>query len=292
MAGARLVTLTVIGATGQLGCELATALQPLGELQLIGHADLEIADANAVEAVISASKPDVVFNCAAFHKTDLCEVEPDRAFLLNAIAVRDIADSCARHAAIFVHFSSDYVFDGLKGDRYVETDPTSPVNTYGASKLAGEYLAFARCDRTYVFRGASLFGGGGSKQKGGNFVDGMLRRAAAGETLRVVDDIVMSPTATADAAIAVAEAIRRGLPFGRYHLVNDGACSWCAFAREIVRAGGYDLPVEATRSDAAPQAIRRPPNSSLEARALAQHGITLPPWQDAVGRYIRERTGA
>ena len=281
--------LTVIGARGQLGSDLAAALEPLGQLQLLGHEDIEIGAAAAIEALIAASKPDVVFNCAAFHKTDLCEVRPDEAFRLNTIAVRDIAESCDRHGAIFVHFSSDYVFDGLKGDRYVETDTSLPVNSYGASKLAGEHLAFARCERTYVFRGASLFGRGGSKQKDGNFVDGMLRRAAAGEALRVVDDIVMSPTATADMADAVAEVVRRAPPFGRYHLVNDGACSWCEFAREIVRAGGYDVDVEATRSNGAPQVFRRPPNSSLEAKALARVGITLSSWQDAVARYIHTR---
>lgn len=170
--------------------------------------------------------------------------------------LRDLAETCQARGAVFVHISTDYVFDGARG-RYIEADPPQPINTYGASKLAGECLALASCQRTYIFRCASLFGRGGSKQKGGNFVDGILARV-----------------------------LQLQLPFGRYHLVNEGRASWWDLARAALDAAGIDAVVEARQHDPAAEGLRRPRDLSLVTARLAAAGITLPPWQDALKRYL------
>src|SRR6516165_2880055 len=189
----------LIGAAGQLGAELAEVLARETTVPLT-HADIEITDSRSVKFAFERHRPDVVINMAAFHRVDDCETEMERAFQVNAFAVRGLAQACRQFGAVLVHFSTDYVFAGEKTEPYVETDRPGPLSVYGASKLAGEYLVSATLSRHFLIRTCGLYGLGGSRSKGGNFVETMLRLAAAGKPLRVVSDQVATPTYTEDLA--------------------------------------------------------------------------------------------
>lgn len=277
----------MIGAPGQFGSDLMrvmAAWAPVG----LGHADVEVADAAQVLARLEAVAPDAVVTCAAFHRVDECERRPEEAFRVNALGARNVAAACARLRALCVYVSTDYVFGGEQDRPYAETDPPGPVNVYGTSKLAGEFLVAATAPRWLVVRVASVFGVAGARGKGGNFVETMIAKARAGERLRVVDDLVMSPTYAADAAAVVAALIRGG-HLGVIHAANAGACTWFEFAAAIFRELGWDVPLERGRSSDAAPATRRPRNAALASPRLAALGLAPPAWQDALRRYLVAR---
>src|SRR5258706_9236577 len=223
----------LIGATGQLGSELAQLLAG-PSLIAVSHDELEITDAAAVDALLATVRPDVVVNTSAFHAVDRCEDEPKRAFAVNALAVRHLARRAAEHGSLLVHFSTDYVFAGDGHRPYREDDLPLPRSAYATSKLAGECFVRALATRHLVVRSAGLFGGAGSAGKGGNFVAAILRRARAGEALRVVADQITAPTYTRDLAATVAALVDRALAdpaiaTGIVHATAAGQCSWHEF---------------------------------------------------------------
>ncbi|MDR7485196.1 MAG: dTDP-4-dehydrorhamnose reductase [Armatimonadota bacterium] len=274
----------VIGASGQLGADLIQAMRNWAPVGLT-HADVEVADPAGVTAALEAVAPDVVINCAAFHRVDDCERQPEEAFRINALGARNVAMACARLGALAVYISTDYVFDGELGRPYTEADAPRPINTYGVSKLAGEHLTASCAPRHLIVRVSSLFGVAGASGKGGNFVETVIRKARAGETLRVVDDLVMSPTYTADAAAAIRGLVAAGAT-GVVHAANAGACSWFEFARAIFEELGWPVDLEPQSSAGLPAAARRPRNSSLESARLWARGRPQPPWRDALRRYL------
>ena len=274
----------VIGASGQLGSDLMQALHNWAPLGLT-HADIEVADPASVNEKLDAAAPDAVINCAAFHQVDDCENRPDEAFRVNALGARNVALACARLGAFVVYVSTDYVFDGELDRPYNEDDVPRPINVYGASKLAGEHLVAASAPRYLIVRVSSLFGVTGASGKGGNFVETMIRKARAGETIRVVDDIVMSPTYAADAAVAIRELIAGGAS-GIVHATNAGACSWFEFARAIFEHLGWAVDLRPQRSVNRTAAARRPRNSALASSLLGTLGLEPPPWADALRRYL------
>jgi dTDP-4-dehydrorhamnose reductase len=286
----------VIGATGQLGSELAPLLGP--ELVAVDHAQLEITDAAATAALVQRTRPDVIVNTAAFHAVDRCEDEPERALAVNALAVRALARAAAGAGALLVHFSTDYVFGGDQSGTpqpYREDDAPAPRSAYAVSKLAGEWFVRALAPRHLVIRSAGLFGGGGSRGKGGNFVTAVLRRARAGEPLRVVDDQVTAPTYTADLARVVAALIARepasgGMVRGVVHATADGACSWHEFAVAILAESGIEAQVTAISSRELAAPAPRPAYSVLANERLAAWGIARPPhWRDGLRAYLAAR---
>jgi dTDP-4-dehydrorhamnose reductase len=277
----------VIGAAGQVGTDLMRALAdwvPIG----LNHADLEVADGAGVLKRLQAIGPDVVITCAAFHRVDECEHRPDEAFRINAIGARNVALACARLRALCVCISTDYVFDGEQGRPYAETDPPRPVNVYGASKLAGELLVAAATPRHLIVRIASVFGVAGARGKGGNFVETMIAKAKAGEDIRVVNDLIMSPTYAADAATRI-RALIDGGHTGIVHAANAGGCTWLEFAQAIFGELGWDVRIEAQRTSDLAQAARRPRNSSLAPARLQALGLTPARWEDALRRYLVAR---
>lgn len=281
----------VVGAAGQLGSALCAALGHAGlEHEPLGHDRLEVADPDGVGRTLREVRPDVVVNTAAFHKVDACEDDPHHAFQVNALGALHVARACREVGARCVYVSTDYVFDGTKPEPYNEDDRPNPVNVYGASKLAGEHLVLQTCPDALVVRVASLFGGRGARGKGTNFVLTVLDRARQGQPLRVVDDVRMSPTSTADAARAVVELLRRGVT-GVFHVVNEGSCTWYEFACEAVRLAGLDVPVEPVPQAAYATKARRPANSALSTAKLARAGVSLRPWQEALSEYVAELTG-
>jgi dTDP-4-dehydrorhamnose reductase len=228
--------------------------------------------------------PGMVINTAAYHNVPDCEKNPELAFRVNVLGVRNLASACRAAGCGLVHFSTDYVFDGRKGSPYDENDVPRPLNTYGISKYAGEF--FARLvDRHYVVRLSSVFGVAGSKGKGGtNFVKAMLAKARAGETARVSVNIASSPTYARDAAGLVRDLVEGGYPPGVYHGANGGSCTWHEFAVEIFRLIGYRTTVEEVVETEEKAGVLRPLDSSLAS-------VKLPPqrsWKEALVDALRD----
>ena len=287
MKDERFARVLVIGAAGQLGGELMRALvkfRPAGPFR----AELDIGDAGSVATAMKRYRPTLVINTAAFHKVEACETEAPTAFAINAVAIDNLAAACAHVGAVLAHVSTDYVFDGTKGAPYDEVDATLPLSVYGASKLAGEHLMRRHGERYFIFRTSGLFGRTGISTKGPTFVERMLQMAERGETPKVVDDIVFSPSYVPHVVTTMC-AVMASDHFGLYHVTNSGRCSWYELAVEALRQNGNSIEVVATHSHS-DSGARRPAYSALAHGALLRNGFEdLPPWQEAVGAYLRER---
>lgn len=287
--------LLIAGASGQLGSDLLAAAAAAGTPAAgLTRADLDVTDADAVADVLGRREYDILVNCTAFNDTAGAESRPDAAFEVNARAPERLAEAARANGARFVHISTDYVFDGRTRRPYVESDPPAPLGVYGASKLTGEALALrAHPEGTLVIRTAALFGLA-ALTRGGNFVETILRAAHERSTgksgaLRVVDDVVVSPTATADLATGILGLLAGGAPGGLYHLVNEGFTSWYHFAREIVKAADLDVEVQPTPSSEYPSPFRRPAFSALDSGKAASIAGSLPGWEEGLARYMEER---
>ena len=289
----------LLGAGGQLGHDIRRAHGEAGEpfeLLALGRGRLDLAAPDKVEAALAELPFDALVNCTGYHRTDEAEDNAALAFAVNAHAVAALARACAARRARFVHIGTDYVFGGdtARVRPLAEGEPMAPVNVYGASKAMGETLALLAWEDVVVLRVASLFGTAGASGKGGNFVETMIRVGREKGALSVVCDQTMSPTATADVAPAVLRALTEGLPAGIYHAVNGGQATWFAFAREILRQAGVAAEVAPCSSDDWPTRARRPRYSALDNGRLAARLGPMPPWQEALGRYLaaRRRKGA
>jgi dTDP-4-dehydrorhamnose reductase len=279
----------LIGANGQLGSDLRKVL-PRDMTVPLTHSEIEITDSAGVREALERHQPEVVINTAAFHRVDDCETEMERAFQVNTFAIRELALACREFGAALVHFSTDYIFAGEKREPYVETDRPGPLSVYGASKLAGEYLLAATLPKYFLIRTSGLYGVGGSRAKGGNFVETMLRRAAEGKPLRVVSDQVMTPTYTLDLARQVSQLIRTEA-FGLYHISANGSCSWFEFARTIFELAGVQADLRPTTAEAFGAPAPRPRYSVLRNQRLESLGFDdMPVWQDGLRRYLAERS--
>ena len=274
--------LLVTGAYGQLG-RAVLAAAAARRLTALGHDldTLDITDGEAVSRALESTRPAAVVNCAAFTAVDACETDEATAMRVNSQAVGHLAGACDRLGVRLLHVSTDYVFSG-DGDRpYREDDPVGPRSAYGRSKLAGE-LAAAAARHHLVVRTAWLYGHGGQ-----SFVEAIRRQLAAGvDPLRVVADQFGSPTFCDDLAEALLDLDRTGAT-GIVHAVNEGHVSWHGFAREIVRRLGSTTEVVPVRTADFPRPAPRPAWSVLSTDRLAVLlGRRLPPWPDALGRYL------
>ncbi len=281
----------LVGAAGQLGTALE-ASRPAGDaIVALDHAAIEIREPVSVDAALSAAAPDCVINCAAYNFVDKAEDEPDLAHAVNAIGPQNLARWCARHNAVLVHVSTDYVFSGEPDHRpFVETDAPNPTGAYARSKLSGEEFVRGECSSHFVVRTCGLYGRAESAGKG-NFVRTMLRLASEGRPLRIVDDQHCTPSYATDVAATIWKLIptRR---FGLYHATNAGATTWHGFASEIFRAAGLDVDLTAIPSRDFPQKAKRPAFSVLDcAKLTAAIGDGLPTWQDALARYVPQIVG-
>ena len=280
--------LLVFGGWGQLGSDLTAASASRHELIRPRSADVDVTDADTVRRTVEDARPDAVVNAAAFHKVELCEELPDRAFAVNAVGAWNVARAASAAGARCVFVSTDYVFDGQEPAGYAEDARTGPLNVYGVSKVAGESLVAIACPDPLVVRGSGLFGHAGSSGKGGNFVETMLAKAASGEAITVVDDQFLAPTATRDMAERILLLLERQVPPGTYHVANSGSCSWFELARTIFEIAGTDADL--SPRPAGEQQVRRPRSSVLlDTRS---EGLGLPPsrpWQEALRWYLENR---
>jgi dTDP-4-dehydrorhamnose reductase len=272
----------ITGGGGQLASDLQESLG--GDATSFSRSELDVTDSAAIDGAFLSCKPDVVFNCAAYHNLDQCEANPAQAFAVNVEAVRDLATRNAK----LVHISTNYVFDGKREEPYAESDLPAPRSIYAISKLAGEHAALAYGTHTLVIRTAGLYGVYGSASKGGNFVQRMLTRAREHGRLQVVADQYLQPTYTSDLADALIEAARRNLS-GTLHITASGACSWYDFTCAIVELAGLDVPVDPTSTVIWSGGVDRPRNGVLaRSRADALGLSKLPDWRNALERYMTE----
>jgi dTDP-4-dehydrorhamnose reductase len=285
------MTTLLIGANGQLGSELRHSFND-HDLVPLTHADLELADRAQVREVLAKYRPGLILNTAAYHRVDECEDHPERSFAVNAVAVGDLAIAAGEIGAVLVHFSTDYVFDGRQRRPYREADPPGPLNVYATSKVAGEYLVRAYLDRHFIIRSCGLYAVAGSKERGGNFVERMLRLAAEGQEIRVVGDQVVTPTSAKELARKVRQLVETGA-FGLYHITNHGACSWYQFAEAVLDLAGLHARVQETTAAAYGARAKRPAYSVLDNVNLRLLGLDdLRDWRDALKAYLVERLQA
>ena len=283
--------LVLIGANGQLGSDLRHALADF-RVTALTHNDLDICDATRMRAVVGDLRPEVVVNTSAFHKVDVCEDEPAMSFAVNATAVYELARLARERDFTLVHFSTDYVFDGRARTPYSEDALPNPVNVYGVSKLAGEYLIRNFSPRHYVIRTTGLYGVVGSSGKGGNFVETMVRLGNSGNPVRVVDDQVMTPTATADLSAAVAGLLRREgeVPYGLYHVTSVGQCSWYHFAKAIFELCGMSVDLSPITTAESGSKALRPAFSVFDHARWIHAGLKeLRPWREALRDYLQAK---
>lgn len=279
----------VLGATGQLGGELCRALADW-EVVALTHAEIEICDAARVDAVIGGLAADLVINTAALTNVAQAEQEPVRAFEINALGARNVAQVCARANSALMYISTDYIFDGEKGSPYVESDSPSPLNVYGVTKLAGEYFVRAIAKRWYIVRTSGLYGERPCRGKQHNFVQRILRLAETG-TVKVVSDQFSTPTSAADLARQIRLIVEKGKP-GLYHATNAGQCSWHEFARLTFELTGTKVDLIPITTAEYGGSVRRPRYSVLENAHLKQQGLDIMrPWREALAEYL-QRIGA
>lgn len=274
----------ILGAGGQLGRDLVAAFQPTGEVRGYTRDQVDITSEDAVYRVVEQFPPDLIVNAAAYTNVDAAEDDLERAFMVNEAGARHVAELAEYRGVPVVHFSTDYVFGNAKLTPYEVTDPLSPLGVYGKSKAAGEAAVRKACPQHYIVRTAWLYGPGGN-----NFVEKILRAAAARPALRVVEDEVGCPTHTHDLAEAARHLVRTQ-HYGTYHVVNSGACSRYEQARAIMELAGLTTKVEPCASSEFPSKAERPHYSVLSTVAYEQAtGQAVRPWRDALAHYLKRR---
>lgn len=280
-------TILVIGKNGQIGWELERSLCVLGDVLAVDRQSVDLANADNIRAFMRQAKPDVIVNAAAYTAVDQAESEPELAMAINGTAPGILAEEAKRLGALFIHYSTDYVFDGTKRTPYTEDDTPNPINVYGKTKLAGERAVQAVGGNYMILRTSWVYG-----MRGKNFLLTILRLLREKDELRIVDDQIGSPTwcrTISDAtAHIVAFALRDPgqLETGLYHLTAAGQTSWCGFARAIAdlaaargQAKKTILPIA---SQAYPTLARRPLYSVLANEACSGLPLSNPDWRRAL----------
>jgi dTDP-4-dehydrorhamnose reductase len=279
------VKVLITGGGGMLACATIPALEKLGHDVLgLSKQDADVTQPKSLAYSIQRFEPDWIFHFAAFTKVDDCETQPDHAFLVNALGSRNAALAAAGCGASLLAISSDYVFPGDGKVPYREYDSAGPRSVYGASKWAGEQAVREVNPRHVIVRTSWLYGRGGP-----NFIDTILRKARAGEPLKVVNDQRGSPTYTEDLATALI-SLAQSAQYGTYHVTNSGDCTWFDLAGYALQRAGLRTALEPTDSAAFARPAPRPAYSVL-ANHFYEHvtGLRMPHWQDAVDRFIKTR---
>lgn len=281
----------VLGKTGQLTTALQEEAKNFSiDLRAVSKEEADIRDKEAMKKAILEFQPQILINTSAYQPLQLCEENPEEAFLINAIAVFELAKLCKEKGILFLTYSSDYVFDGEKGSPYQEDDIPRPLQIYGVSKLAGEHAAMnVYPEGSVVIRTAGMYGGvSGSPQKG-NFVINFLRDVKGKDTIEVSKEQIVSPTSARDLARASLQLIAKNASSGIYHLVNEGHCSWHQFSKtiaEMLQLKIAVIPVDRGGKDQ--YLIRRPKFSALLNTKAKSYGIVLHPWEEALKKYLHE----
>lgn len=275
----------IVGGRGMLGQAFVRLLEKKSwPYACWDREELDITNARHVAERIFAWKPELLINAAAYNAVDKAEDEPDVATLLNGAAVGHLRDAAEKCGAVFVHYSTDYVFDGKNIEGYTEDAEAHPLSIYGKSKRAGEEIVCQSSGQWYLIRTSRLFGppgtSDGSKR---SFPAVMIAIAREKGKVSAISADVSSPTFVDDLAAATLEIIETGLPSGIYHRTNSGSCTWHGYAAAALAAVGVDVPVEAMGPDAFPRKAARPAYSILRTTKLPP----LRPWRDALDEFLK-----
>jgi dTDP-4-dehydrorhamnose reductase len=281
----------ITGAQGQLGLALRKLLQECEDYEPYltdaftnedkNIAALDITQEEAVKEYVSAYKPDIIINCAAFTAVDLCETEQDKAYQINALGPKYLAEAAERIGARLIHISTDYVFDGESREPITEDAETNPVSVYGKTKLEGERNVIRSCSRYFILRTAWLYG------EGKNFVKTMLRLAENGSKIRVVADQYGTPTSAIELARVILFLMKTE-SYGIYHTTCEGSTSWYEFAKIIFETAGMQVEVEAIETREYITPAKRPSYSVLDNKALRErHGYYMKDWKEAFYEYMK-----
>jgi dTDP-4-dehydrorhamnose reductase len=281
-------SVSIIGPNGQLGSDLVKVFTNAGwKVNPITHAEISVESAESVSTALKRAETDWVINTAAFHKVEECEKDSQKAWEINAHGAKNVASAAKVFGMRSIFVSSDYVYSGNKGSSYTEIDIVSPINAYGHSKAGGEAVTLAASPSNLVVRIASVFGSAGSSGKGGNFVETIIKKAKARDPLTVVDDILMSPTYTVDAAKKILELVSTD-ESGIFNASNSGTTSWFGFADEILTQTGLKTSLSATKTNF--ESIpKRPMNSALDITKVEQFLSSSPSWADGLRDYLLEK---
>ena len=283
--------IALIGANGQLGADIASHFSQGDRYQLtaLTRNEIDITNPEMVHQVLTSQKFDVVINSAAYVRVDDCEDQVKTAFDVNAIGALNVARACRELDALCVYISTDYVFWGDRLEPYTETDIPKPINIYGTSKLTGEYLVQQTAPRSLILRISSVFGKAGASGKGGNFIETIIKKARAGDPIRVVQDMFMSPTYTYDAARLLDELLQAGTT-GIIHGANMGSCSWYEFASLALQLANIQHPIAAIPATEFITKATRPMNSALKSDRLSEiTSFQMRSWQEALNAYLLEK---
>jgi dTDP-4-dehydrorhamnose reductase len=276
----------VTGASGQLARAVVEDLGRDRDVVELPRAALDIADQKAVDRVVSATRPAVIVNCAAYSRVDDAEDDARAAFDANAFGVKALARAAAATGATLVHYSTDFVFNGNASRPYREDDPPDPRNVYAMSKLAGEWFARDAL-RSYVLRVESLFGGPTRTSS----LDRIIAAIVEGREARVFADRTISPSYTRDVASATRRLLELDAAPGLYHCVNSGQVTWLALAQEAATLLGRDAALVPVTMDAVPMRAPRPKYCALSNQKLAAAGVPMPGWRDALARHLDQLFG-
>ena len=271
----------LLGHKGMLGNDLMAQFRHRHDVIGMDREEIDITRASECRRAVAEIQPQLVINAAGYTNVDACETAKEECFAVNAEAVKNIAQACRDKNITVVHYSTDYVFDGNANHPYTEEDPCNPINTYGASKLAGEHHLKRLTDNFILIRTAWLYGA-----KGKNFVGAILDRARETGKLTVVDDQMGSPTCTRDLAAATELLVDKNAR-GIFHVTNRGSCTWYDFARKILKEARLDqVELSPMKTGELQRAARRPAYSVLGMQKfVAATGKTMQPWQLAFSDY-------
>ena len=261
----------------------------VNELEKRGHKalgvdieEMDITDSRSVMDVITHAAPEAVIHCAAYTAVDAAEDNEDLCRRVNAQGTENIVKACQSLNCKLMYISTDYVFNGQGTRPWEPDDKREPLNVYGQTKYEGE-LAVETLEKYFIVRIAWVFGVNGK-----NFIKTMLNLGKTRDSLTVVDDQIGSPTYTYDLARLLVDMIETD-QYGRYHATNEGLCSWYEFACEIFRQAGIQIKVSPVASSEYPSRAKRPMNSRMDKSKLQAMGFEpMPPWQDALRRYLKE----
>jgi dTDP-4-dehydrorhamnose reductase len=281
--------IALLGANGQLGTDLHRALHSHNIAPLTID-DVDVTDHARTREVLTDLRPQAVVNTTAFLRVDDCETQAETAYSVNAASVLNMVRIANDLDAVFVHFSTDYVFDGTAREPYTEESPPFPMSVYANSKLAGELLVRAYARKYFLIRSSGLYGRAGSMGKGGNFVETMLAKAKRGEAIRVVNDQTLTPTYTVDLANQVSILLST-THYGLFHATNEGSCSWFEFAQAIFDLTKIDAELSPTTSNAYKAPAARPAYSVLENAQLKKLGLNrMRDWREALAAYLKDKS--
>ena len=278
----------VTGRRGLLGGAVVKefAGDPTADVIALDRQALDITDEGAVARTVAEHRPDLIVNCAVFNGVDRAEDESQEAMAVNAFGAQALARAAASSGAIFVHYSSDFVFDGETDRPYTEDDQPNPRSVYGASKLFGDWLAL-ESPRTYVLRVESVFGPPAADPSRRGSLATIVDRIDDGGVVPVFVDRVVSPTHAADITRATRTLVSSSAPFGLYHCVNSGRATWLQIAEHIAALRGKPLRTRPMTLATAGLRARRPRYCALSNDKLQSVGIPMPSWEDAVREFLR-----